>query len=423
MSFFFTLSMILTGCLLLYFLLKPIRIPPLVGYLLLGILLGFLESKYSNLLDSRLLSLSSEIRKIALIIILVKAGLSLDFSTLKKVARPAIFLSFLPAVIEMISIGIFAPLFFQISYVESFLMGSVLGAVSPAVVVPFMSKMMEEKRGTEKGIPQMLVMAASFDDIIMIVFFQSFLTIETGGTFSLLSILSLVESIVLGIVLGVLVGYLLSLLFKHLKMRDTIKLLILFTVGFLLTTLEEAIAPYCGFSSLLSIITLCMIVKNRDESRAVHLLQRTNKLWILGEMLLFTFVGIAIKIEYATNFFFPALLLILISLFFRSLALQASLIKTKFNWRERAFINLSYLPKATVQAAIGSTLLDTANKMIQEGKTGVDNIQKAGEIILSVAVLSILLTAPLVAIFMNFTYKKCLSDDSLKKEETTEVTD
>ena len=406
MSFFFTLSMILTGCLLLYFLLKPIRIPPLVGYLLLGILLGFLESKYSNLLDSRLLSLSSEIRKIALIIILVKAGLSLDFSTLKKVARPAIFLSFLPAVIEMISIGIFAPLFFQISYVESFLMGSVLGAVSPAVVVPFMSKMMEEKRGTEKGIPQMLVMAASFDDIIMIVFFQSFLTIETGGTFSPLSILSLVESIVLGIILGVLVGYLLSLLFKHLKMRDTIKLLILFTIGFLLTTLEEAIAPYCGFSSLLSIITLCMIVKNRDESRAVHLLQRTNKLWILGEMLLFTF----------------ALLLILVSLFFRSLALQASLVKTKFNWRERAFINLSYLPKATVQAAIGSTLLDTANKMIQEGKTGVDNIQKAGEIILSVAVLSILLTAPLVAISMNFSYKKCLSDDSLKKE-TTEVTD
>ena len=268
----------------------------------------------------------------------------------------------------------------------------------------------------------MLVMAASFDDIIMIVFFQSFLTIETGGTFSPLSILSLVESIVLGIILGVLVGYLLSLLFKHLKMRDTIKLLILFTVGFLLTTLEEAIAPYCGFSSLLSIITLCMIVKNRDESRAVHLLQRTNKLWILGEMLLFTFVGMAIKIEYATNFFFPALLLILISLFFRSIALQASLVKTKFNWRERAFINLSYLPKATVQAAIGSTLLDTANKMIQEGKTGVDNIQKAGEIILSVAVLSILLTAPLVAIFMNFTYKKCLSDDSLKKE-TTEVTD
>lgn len=407
MSIFFTLFLIVFGGVLLNKLAKRIRIPPLVLYLLYGVLLSLLQEKVGSsfiFLDSGVRNISSPIRKVALIIILLKAGLSLNLSDLKKVGRPAILRSFLPACTERVAVGIFGKRILGLTYTESFLLGSVLGAVSPAVVIPRMSKLRDEKYGTEKGIPQLVIAGSSIDDIIRIVFYQCFLTREKGGNLSARTFLNIPISIVTGVGIGILLGRLLSFVFNKVKRNDTFKLLLLLSICFGLTYLEDLVSPYFGYSSLLSIITCAIVIHKKGEQISLILKTKFNEIWYLAEIFLFILVGAGIKIEYAGKYFLPALLLLLISLVFRSLAVTGCLVKTKLNWKERGFVVISYLPKATVQAAIGGGLLDLGNQLLASGAANAESVIAAGTIVLSVSVLAILITAPFAAISRNLLY-------------------
>ena len=407
MSIFFTLFLIVFGGVLLNKLAKRIRIPPLVLYLLYGVLLSLLQEKVGSsfiFLDSGVRNISSPIRKVALIIILLKAGLSLNLSDLKKVGRPAILRSFLPACTERVAVGIFGKRILGLTYTESFLLGSVLGAVSPAVVIPRMSKLRDEKYGTEKGIPQLVIAGSSIDDIIRIVFYQCFLTREKGGNLSARTFLNIPISIVTGVGSGILLGRLLSFVFNKVKRNDTFKLLLLLSICFGLTYLEDLVSPYFGYSSLLSIITCAIVIHKKEEQISLILKTKFNEIWYLAEIFLFILVGAGIKIEYAGKYFLPALLLLLISLVFRSLAVTGCLVKTKLTWKERGFVVISYLPKATVQAAIGGGLLDFGNQLLASGAANAESVIAAGTIILSVSVLAILITAPFAAISRNLLY-------------------
>ena len=407
MSIFFTLFLIVFGGVLLNKLAKRIRIPPLVLYLLYGVLLSLLQEKVGSsfiFLDSGVRNISSPIRKVALIIILLKAGLSLNLSDLKKVGRPAILRSFLPACTERVAVGIFGKRILGLTYTESFLLGSVLGAVSPAVVIPRMSKLRDEKYGTEKGIPQLVIAGSSIDDIIRIVFYQCFLTREKGGSLSARTFLNIPISIVTGVGSGILLGRLLSFVFNKVKRNDTFKLLLLLSICFGLTYLEDLVSPHFGYSSLLSIITCAIVIHKKGEQISLILKTKFNEIWYLAEIFLFILVGAGIKIEYAGKYFLPALLLLLISLVFRSLAVTGCLVKTKLNWKERGFVVISYLPKATVQAAIGGGLLDFGNQLLASGAANAESVIAAGTIVLSVSVLAILITAPFAAISRNLLY-------------------
>ena len=407
MSIFFTLFLIVFGGVLLNKLAKRIRIPPLVLYLLYGVLLSLLQEKVGSsfiFLDSGVRNISSPIRKVALIIILLKAGLSLNLSDLKKVGRPAILRSFLPACTERVAVGIFGKRILGLTYTESFLLGSVLGAVSPAVVIPRMSKLRDEKYGTEKGIPQLVIAGSSIDDIIRIVFYQCFLTREKGGNLSARTFLNIPISIVTGVGSGILLGRLLSFVFNKVKRNDTFKLLLLLSISFGLTYLEDLVSPYFGYSSLLSIITCAIVIHKKGEQISLNLKTKFNEIWYLAEIFLFILVGAGIKIEYAGKYFLPALLLLLISLVFRSLAVTGCLVKTKLTWKERGFVVISYLPKATVQAAIGGGLLDLGNQLLASGAANAESVIAAGTIVLSVSVLAILITAPFAAISRNLLY-------------------
>ena len=407
MSIFFTLFLIVFGGVLLNKLAKRIRIPPLVLYLLYGVLLSLLQEKVGSsfiFLDSGVRNISSPIRKVALIIILLKAGLSLNLYDLKKVGRPAILRSFLPACTERIAVGIFGKRILGLTYTESFLLGSVLGAVSPAVVIPRMSKLRDEKYGTEKGIPQLVIAGSSIDDIIRIVFYQCFLTREKGGSLSARTFLNIPISIVTGVGSGILLGRLLSFVFNKVERNDTFKLILLLSICFGLTYLEDLVSPYFGYSSLLSIITCAIVIHKKGEQISLILKTKFNEIWYLAEIFLFILVGAGIKIEYAGKYFLPALLLLLISLVFRSLAVTGCLVKTKLNWKERGFVVISYLPKATVQAAIGGGLLDLGNQLLASGAANAESVIAAGTIVLSVSVLAILITAPFAAISRNLLY-------------------
>lgn len=407
MSIFFTLFLIVFGGVLLNKLAKRIRIPPLVLYLLYGVLLSLLQEKVGSsftFLDSGVRNISSPIRKVALIIILLKAGLSLNLSDLKKVGRPAILRSFLPACTERVAVGIFGKRILGLTYTESFLLGSVLGAVSPAVVIPRMSKLRDEKYGTEKGIPQLVIAGSSIDDIIRIVFYQCFLTREKGGNLSARTFLNIPISIVTGVGIGILLGRLLYFVFNKVKRNDTFKLLLLLSICFGLTYLEDLVSPYFGYSSLLSIITCAIVIHEKGEQISLNLKTKFNEIWYLAEIFLFILVGAGIKIEYAGKYFLPALLLLLISLVFRSLAVTGCLVKTQLNWKERGFVVISYLPKATVQAAIGGGLLDLGNQLLASGAANAESVIAAGTIVLSVSVLAILITAPFAAISRNLLY-------------------
>ena len=407
MSIFFTLFLIVFGGVLLNKLAKRIRIPPLVLYLLYGVLLSLLQEKVGSsfiFLDSGVRNISSPIRKVALIIILLKAGLSLNLYDLKKVGRPAILRSFLPACTERVAVGIFGKRILGLTYTESFLLGSVLGAVSPAVVIPRMSKLRDEKYGTEKGIPQLVIAGSSIDDIIRIVFYQCFLTREKGGNLSARTFLNIPISIVTGVGSGILLGRLLSFVFNKVKRNDTFKLLLLLSICFGLTYLEDLVSPHFGYSSLLSIITCAIVIHKKGEQISLILKTKFNEIWYLAEIFLFILVGAGIKIEYAGKYFLPALLLLLISLVFRSLAVTGCLVKTQLNWKERGFVVISYLPKATVQAAIGGGLLDLGNQLLASGAANAESVIAAGTIVLSVSVLAILITAPFAAISRNLLY-------------------
>lgn len=366
---------------------KKIKLPSIVGMLVTGILLG---PFVLDLLDPSILNISADLRKMALIIILIKAGLSLDLADLKKVGRPAILLSFLPATFEIMAYVIFAPKIFGISLIDAALMGSVLAAVSPAVVVPRMVYMIENKIGTKKGIPQMIMAGASCDDIFVIVLFTSFLSMAQGGKLNAIQFLNVPISIILGIIFGAMIGYILYYFFenafnKDRMIRNSTKLIIILAISFMIMALEEKLANVVAISGLLAIVSMASMLRVKMTDKVSdRLSEKFGKLWIGAEVLLFVLVGAAVDIRYTLSAGFSAILMIFIALAIRSVGVLISLVKTPLTKKEKLFTVVAYLPKATVQAAIGSVPLAAG--------------LSSGNIILSVAVMGILITAPMGAI-------------------------
>ena len=370
---------------------KQLKLPKLIGLLASGIILG----PYTlNLLDQSILDISIDLRQIALIIILLRAGLSLDLSELKKVGRPAILMCFVPACFEIIGTVIFAPILLDISYLEAAIMGAVIAAVSPAVVVPSMLNIMNEGYGTKEGIPQLIMAGASVDDVFVIVLFSSFTALAQDGKFSFISLTRIPLSIISGILLGFLAGYILTIFFRRIRIRNSIKIIILLSVAFLLISLETYLKNILPLSGLLAVMAAGSVVQRKESKTAAHLSETLEKLWIPAEIFLFTLVGATIDLRYAVSAGFSALILIFAAMLFRMLGVFVSLIKTNLSINERLFCMIAYMPKATVQAAIGGIPLAMG--------------LPCGKIVLTVAVLSIIITAPLGAFGINKSYRKLL---------------
>lgn len=374
-----------------------LKLPRIIGMLITGIVLG---PYVLDLLDPSILSISADLRKMALIIILLKAGLSLNLEDLKKVGRPAIMMSFVPASFEILGYILCAPAILGISRVDAAVMGAVLGAVSPAVVVPRMVKLIETKYGTGKAIPQMILAGASCDDIFVIVLFTTFLGMAQGDQADLKSFLNIPVSIVLGVVLGAIVGYLLYLFFetayakKH-YVRNSMKVIIVLGVSFLLVAIEGWLEGKIAVSGLLAVVSMACVLKMKSIAFvSKRLSEKFGKLWLAAEVILFVLVGAAVDIRYTLEAGAAAVLMILVALIFRACGVLLCMVKTNLNVKERLFCVIAYLPKATVQAAIGSVPL----------AAGLG----CGKIILSVAVMAIIITAPLGAFGMDMSYKKLL---------------
>lgn len=365
---------------------KFLKIPSLVGMLFAGILIG----PYAlNLLDPSMLSISADLRTFALIIILIKAGLSLKISDIKQVGRPALFMSFVPATFEIISYVIFATLILDLSLLEGALLGAVLAAVSPAVVVPRMTALIEEGYGDRTKIPQLITASSSCDDIFVIVLFSSFLgALETGAALSFTSLIDVPISIVLGIVVGATFGFILALIFKKFSIRNTIKIIVIISCSFLLLQIENTFENVVQISGLIGVMSLSIVLKNRlKDETALNLSKMVSKLWVAFELLLFVLVGATVNIEYTIQAGFGALILIAIGLVFRSCGVFVALLGTKLTKKEKLYCAASYIPKATVQAAIGGVALAAG--------------LSCGEVVLSVSVIAIIITAPLGAILID----------------------
>ena len=392
-----SLGIVLLVGLILASLIEKLKLPRIVGMLAAGILCG---PYVLNLLDPSILSISADLRKIALVIILIKAGLSLNLADLKQVGRPAVLMSFLPAVFEIIGYAVLAPMLFQIGFAEALLLGSVLAAVSPAVVVPRMVQLMETGYGTEKSIPQMILAGASCDDIFVIVLFSAFLSMNQGGTFEVGQLLDVPVSIVLGLLLGALIGYVIWMFFEamHAKgntIRNSMKVIIILGVSFLLIGVENALAGIVAVSGLLAVTAMAVVLKLKCiPSVSTRLSQKFGKIWLCAEVVLFVLVGAAVDIRYMANAGMMAVLLIFGALVFRTGGVWLCLAGTKLNRKERLFCVMAYLPKATVQAAIGAVPL--ANGL------------SCGDLVLSVAVLAIVITAPIGAFLIDYFHPKLL---------------
>ncbi|SCJ29602.1 potassium/proton antiporter [uncultured Clostridium sp.] len=374
-----------------------LHLPRIIGMLFTGIILG---PHVLGLLDDKILSISSELRQIALIIILLKAGLSLNLADLKKVGRPAVMMAFVPASFEICGYLLCAPMILGITRIESAVMGAVLAAVSPAVVVPRMVQLMENGYGTEKSIPQMILAGASCDDIFVIVLFSTFAGMAQGGTADFTQFLNIPVSIVLGILLGAAVGYLLSLFFetayaKEHYVRNSMKVIVVLGLSFLLMAVETWAKPYVSVSGLLAVVSMACVLKMKcPKSVSGRLSEKFGKLWIAAEVVLFVMVGAAVDIRYTATAGGAAVVMILLALIFRTAGVCVCMAGTALNKKERLFTVIAYLPKATVQAAIGSVPMAMG--------------LSCGQIVLSVAVLAILITAPLGAIGMDVTYRRLL---------------
>lgn len=375
-------------------------LPRIIGMLFTGILLG---PNVFNLLDSSILLISPQLRQMALIIILLKVGLSLNLSDLRQVGCPAVMMSFVPASFEILAFLLFGPFILGISRVEAALLGSVLAAVSPAVVIPRMVQLMEEKYGTDKSIPQMIMAGASCDDIFVIVLFSTFLGMAQGGSVRAADFLNIPVSIVLGILLGAVFGYGLSCFFerayekKH-YIRNSMKVVVVLGMSFLLMSVEAWLEDVVSVSGLLAVVSMaCMIKIKSAPIVSKRLSEKFGKLWVAAEVMLFVLVGAAVDIRYTMGAGAAAVLMIAIALGFRAVGVCLCLAGTKLNRRERLFGIIAYLPKATVQAAIGSVPLAAG--------------LPCGQLVLSVAVLSILITAPLGAVGMDLTYRKFLEKE------------
>lgn len=388
----FSLALIFLLGMILGSLFKKLKLPALLGMLLTGILLG---PNFLNLLDSSILNISADLRQIALIIILTRAGLNLDIQDLKKVGRPAFFMCFIPATLEIIGMIILASYLFKLSFLDSAILGTVIAAVSPAVIVPKMLKLMEEGYGKKNSIPQLIMAGASVDDIFVIVLFTAFTGLATTGTLSLIQFIKIPTSIILGLLAGAILGKILALFFEKIHLRDSNKVIILLSIAFLLVTLEKSITGVIGFSGLLAIMAMGGTIKKFRKEVAIRLSNKFSKLWIASELILFVLVGASVNINYLSSTGILAIILILGVLIFRMFGVFISLLGTPLDRKERLFSMIAYCPKATVQAAIGSIPLAMG--------------LPCGELILSIAVLSILITAPLASFAIDLTYKKLLT--------------
>lgn len=370
---------------------KKLKLPPLLGMLFTGMVLG---PYVLNLLDASILSISTDLRQIALIIILTRAGLNLDIEDLKKVGRPAALMCFVPASFEIVGMLILAPRLLHVSLLEAAVLGTVIAAVSPAVIVPKMLKLMEEGYGTEQGIPQLIMAGASVDDVFVIVLFTFFTGLAAGGSVSAVDFIKIPTSILLGLLGGGLCGYLLALLFTRMHLRDSLKVIIILSISFLLVTLEHSVTGIIGFSGLLAVMSLGIVLQRKKKEVAKRLSAKYSKLWVAAELLLFVLVGATVDIQYAFASGAAAILLIFGVLLFRMAGVFVCLLKTPLTGKERLFCMIAYTPKATVQAAIGGLPLAMG--------------LSCGRIVLTVAVLAILITAPLGAFLIEMLYKRLL---------------
>lgn len=389
-----SLALIFLCGLLLGSIFQKIKLPPLLGMIITGIILG----PYAlNLIDQSVLSISSDLRQIALIIILTRAGLNLDINSLKKVGRPAILMCFLPACFEIIGMVLLAPPLLGISILDALIMGTVVAAVSPAVIVPKMLKLIETGYGKDKSIPQMIMAGASVDDVFVIVLFTSFTGLAQGESFSPISLIQVPISIILGLGLGILIGIILGFFFKKVHMRDSIKVIIILSISFLLVTLENSLKGIVPISGLIAIMSIGISLQKIRSDASKRISTKFSKLWVAAELMLFVLVGATVDIKYAFSAGIMAILLIFGVLVFRMIGVLICLIKTKLNKKERIFCMIAYCPKATVQAAIGYIPLTMG--------------LSCGNIVLTVAVLSILITAPLGAFFIELLYKRLLKKE------------
>lgn len=388
----FSMALILLVGLALGWLCAKLKLPRLLGMIITGMILG---PYMLNGIDSSILNVSAELRRIALIIILTRAGLTLNIEDLKKIGRPAVLMCFLPACFEIIGVVLLAPKLLGISYLDAAVMGAVLGAVSPAVIVPKMIKLTEEGYGVDKGIPQLILAGASLDDVFVIVMFATFTGLATGQGISVWSIVNIPVSVLVGAALGVGIGIALAMFFKVFHLRDTAKVIIVLCVSFVLVTIEDWMTWDVKFSALVAIMFIGIGLQRRREIVAKRLAVKFEKLWVGAEVLLFVLVGATVDINYIAFAGKAAVALIVLALIFRMAGVFVCLIGTSFLAKERLFCAISYLPKATVQAAIGGIPLAMG--------------LACGNIVLAVAVLAILITAPLGAFLIDLTYKKFLT--------------
>ena len=386
-----SIAVILLLGLLIGWIFSKLKLPSLLGMVIVGIVLS---PHALNLIDESILGISGELRQIALVIILTRAGLSLDVSDLKKVGRPAVLMCFVPACVEILGTVILAPMLLGVTMLEASIIGSVIAAVSPAVIVPRMIKLIDEGYGKAKSIPQLILAGASVDDVFVIVVFTAFTALASTGEVSVTSFIQIPISIVLGIMLGGCVGIVLVAFFKKCHMRDSVKILIILSISFLLLGVENRLQGYIPVSGLLAIMSMGIIIKQKYGVLALRLSAKYNKLWLGAEVFLFVLVGATVDLRYVASAGVSAVLLILGALLFRMTGVAISLLKTGLSKRERLFCMVAYTPKATVQAAIGAIPLSMG--------------LECGNIVLTVAVLSILITAPFGAICVDNLYKRLL---------------
>lgn len=370
---------------------RKVKLPGLLGMLFTGIILG---PYVLNLLDSSILLVSADIRKIALVIILTRAGLTLNLEDLKKVGRPAFLMCFVPATFEMIGMIILAPRLLSVSLIEAAVIGAVVAAVSPAVVVPKMIKLMEDGYGTKQGIPQLILAGASVDDVYVIVMFTAFTSLAQGGNVSVMSFVNIPVSIMLGIIIGIIIGKALAVVWKKLHIRDTVKAAIFLSVALLLVDIEASLNTPITFASLISVMFIGIALKKDRPEVAFRLSQKYNKMWVWAEVMLFVLVGATVDIGYVAYAGVSSIVIIIGALIFRMAGVALCMAGTKLKLKERVFCMLAYTPKATVQAAIGGVPLSMG--------------LVCGNTVLTVAVLAIIITAPLGAFAIDMTYRKLL---------------
>ena len=386
-----SLALIFLLGLLLGSIFNKLKLPKLLGMIFTGIILG---PHVLNLLDDSIIRISADLRQLALVIILTRAGLSLDITDLKKVGRPAILMCFIPACFEIVGVMLIAPKLLNVTLLEASIIGAVIAAVSPAVIVPRMIKIMEEGYGKEKSIPQLILAGASVDDVFVIVLFTALTGLASGESVSGFSLLQIPISIVMGILVGIICAYLLVEFFKKIHIRDSIKIIIVLSVSFLLIELEHRLSGIIPLSGLLAIMSMGIFINQKHSILANRLSIKYNKLWIAAELILFVLVGATVDLSYALLMGVSAIIVVILALIIRMIGVFVCMLKTNLNMKERLFCMIAYTPKATVQAAIGGIPLAMG--------------LACGQKVLTVAVLSILITAPLGAFLVDKMYKQLL---------------